>query len=105
MEHIGQIHPFAKGMGIAAPQIGIGRAAAVVAPAEPGAVPRPLRITVQTTAVDGTTTNHRLRARAGQADPPRDRPPRRLALHRENAARRRPHPHRGVPADRPRVGV
>ncbi|MEU1022149.1 peptide deformylase [Streptomyces sp. NPDC005904] len=32
MERIGRVHPFAKGMGIAAPQIGIGRAAAVVQP-------------------------------------------------------------------------
>lgn len=88
MERIAQVHPFAKGMGIAAPQIGIGRAAAVVQPAEDGAgaivllnphitassdeideqyegclsffdvrglVPRPLRITVETTAIDGTT--------------------------------------------------
>ncbi|MFJ2113305.1 MULTISPECIES: peptide deformylase [unclassified Streptomyces] len=86
MERIGQVHPFAKGMGIAAPQIGIGRAVAVVRPAEPGApaivllnprvtecsdetdeqfegclsffdvrglVPRPLRITVETTSPDG----------------------------------------------------
>lgn len=30
MERVGQVHAFAKGMGIAAPQIGIGRAAAVV---------------------------------------------------------------------------
>lgn len=37
MERIGQVHPFAKGMGIAAPQIGIGRAAVVVQP--PGAAP------------------------------------------------------------------
>jgi peptide deformylase len=37
MESIGQVHPFAKGMGIAAPQIGIGRAAAIVQPATPGA--------------------------------------------------------------------
>ncbi|MFJ2814215.1 peptide deformylase [Streptomyces sp. NPDC087294] len=37
MERIGQVHPFAKGMGIAAPQIGIGRAAAVVQP--PGDAP------------------------------------------------------------------
>ncbi|MFI0227791.1 peptide deformylase [Streptomyces lydicus] len=37
MERIGQVHPFAKGMGIAAPQIGIGRAAAVVRP--PGKAP------------------------------------------------------------------
>lgn len=88
MERIAHVHPFAKGMGIAAPQIGIGRAAAVVQPAEDGAgaivllnpritassdeideqyegclsffdvrglVPRPLRITVETTAIDGTT--------------------------------------------------
>ncbi|WP_199781367.1 peptide deformylase [Streptomyces sp. SPB074] len=33
MERIGQVHPFAKGMGLAAPQIGIGRAAALVQPA------------------------------------------------------------------------
>ncbi|MEU3278843.1 peptide deformylase [Streptomyces antibioticus] len=32
VERIGQVHPFAKGMGLAAPQIGIGRAAAVVQP-------------------------------------------------------------------------
>ncbi|MFJ2595170.1 peptide deformylase [Streptomyces erythrochromogenes] len=36
---IGQVHPFAKGMGLAAPQIGIDRAAAIVQPAEPGAAP------------------------------------------------------------------
>ncbi|MFD0410454.1 peptide deformylase [Kitasatospora sp. NPDC127116] len=86
MDRIGQVHPFAKGMGIAAPQIGIGRTAAIVQPADPGApaivllnptitdrsdetdeqyegclsffdvrgmVPRPLRITVQTTTLDG----------------------------------------------------
>lgn len=86
MERISQVHPFAKGMGIAAPQIGIGRTVAVVQPAEPGApaivllnptiidrsnetddqyegclsffdvrgvVPRPLRITVETTTLDG----------------------------------------------------
>ncbi|MFD9061569.1 peptide deformylase [Kitasatospora purpeofusca] len=86
MERIGQVHPFAKGMGIAAPQIGIGRTAAIVQPTDPGApaivllnptitdrsdetdeqyegclsffdvrgmVPRPLRITVQTTTLDG----------------------------------------------------
>ncbi|WP_380285949.1 peptide deformylase [Kitasatospora purpeofusca] len=89
MERIGKVHPFAKGMGIAAPQIGIGRAAAIVQPAEPGApaiallnpritdhsietdeqfegclsffdvrglVPRPLRITVETTTLDGQLT-------------------------------------------------
>ncbi|GAA1390897.1 hypothetical protein GCM10009639_20020 [Kitasatospora putterlickiae] len=97
MERIGQVPPFAKGMGIAAPQIGIGRAAAAVQPAEPGApviillnptitdrsdetdetdeqyegclsffdvrgmVPRPLRITVETTTLDGrpATTTHK----------------------------------------------
>ncbi|MFI1979309.1 peptide deformylase [Streptomyces wedmorensis] len=32
MERIGQMHPFAKGMGLAAPQIAIARAAAVVQP-------------------------------------------------------------------------
>ncbi|MEU2157591.1 peptide deformylase [Streptomyces sp. NPDC019396] len=86
MERIGQVHPFAKGMGIAAPQIGIARAAAVVRPADSadpaivllnpritdradeadeqfegclsffdvrGLVPRPLRITVETTTLDG----------------------------------------------------
>ncbi|RSS13966.1 peptide deformylase [Streptomyces sp. WAC08401] len=37
MERIAGVRTFAKGMGIAAPQIGIGRAAAVVQPAEPGA--------------------------------------------------------------------
>ncbi|MEU5476655.1 peptide deformylase [Streptomyces mirabilis] len=87
MEPIAQVHPFAKGMGIAAPQIGISRAAAAVQPADDGAgaivllnprithvshdtdeqyegclsyfdvrglVPRPLRITVETTTLDGT---------------------------------------------------
>lgn len=39
MERIGQVHPFAKGMGIAAPQIGIGRAAAIVQPAAPDTPP------------------------------------------------------------------
>ncbi|MEV5508002.1 peptide deformylase [Streptomyces orinoci] len=37
MERISQVHPFAKGMGIAAPQIGIARAATVVQP--PGDAP------------------------------------------------------------------
>ncbi|MCX5189012.1 peptide deformylase [Streptomyces sp. NBC_00268] len=88
MERIGGVHTFAKGMGIAAPQVGIGRAVAVVQPPEQGAgaivlvnprvteaaaetdeqyegclsffdvrglVPRPLRITVDTTALDGST--------------------------------------------------
>ncbi|MFI1568973.1 peptide deformylase [Streptomyces sp. NPDC020490] len=88
MERIGRVHPFAKGMGLAAPQIGIGRAAAAVQPPDPGAgaivllnprvteacddtdeqyegclsffdvrgmVPRPLRITVETTTLDGAT--------------------------------------------------
>jgi peptide deformylase len=87
MERIARVHPFAKGMGLAAPQIGVGRAAAVVQPPEQGAgaivllnpriteisadtdeqyegclsffdvrglVPRPLRITVATTALGGT---------------------------------------------------
>ncbi|MEU1290249.1 peptide deformylase [Kitasatospora sp. NPDC005856] len=99
MERIGQVHPFAKGMGIAAPQIGISRATAIVQPTEPGApaivllnpritdqsdeadeqfegclsffdvrglVPRPLRITVETTTLDGqlaTTTYERGLAR------------------------------------------
>ncbi|MER7851343.1 peptide deformylase [Streptomyces bacillaris] len=99
MERIGQVHPFAKGMGLAAPQIGIGRAAALVQPPESdtpaivllnpritdssrdedeqyegclsffdvrGQVPRPLRITVETTTLDGqvaTTTYHRGLAR------------------------------------------
>jgi N-formylmethionyl-tRNA deformylase len=86
MERIGQVHRFAKGMGIAAPQIGVGRAAAVVQPPDPdtpaivllnphitdrstdedeqyegclsffdvrGLVPRPLRITVETTTLEG----------------------------------------------------
>ncbi|MGW0212306.1 peptide deformylase [Streptomyces sp. NPDC003233] len=34
IEHIGQVHPFTKGMGIAAPQIGIARVAAVVMPVD-----------------------------------------------------------------------
>ncbi|WP_030819752.1 MULTISPECIES: peptide deformylase [Streptomyces] len=88
MERIGRVHPFAKGMGLAAPQIGIGRAAAAVQPPDEGAgaivllnprvteasgdadeqyegclsffdvrgmVPRPLRITVETTTLEGTT--------------------------------------------------
>nr|WP_275884197.1 peptide deformylase [Streptomyces sp. FXJ1.172]WEP00739.1 peptide deformylase [Streptomyces sp. FXJ1.172] len=85
MERIGQVHPFAKGMGIAAPQIGIGRSAAVVQPPGDapavillnskitdrsdeldeqyegclsffdvrGLVPRPLKITVESTALTG----------------------------------------------------
>jgi len=87
-ESIGQVHPFAKGMGIAAPQSGIARAAAVVLPADDapavilldpritdrsgktderyegclsffdvrGLVPRPLKITVDATALTGKTT-------------------------------------------------
>ncbi|MFF8786870.1 peptide deformylase [Streptomyces sp. NPDC015125] len=99
MERIGRVHPFAKGMGLAAPQIAIGRAAAVVQPPGPdappivllnprivdrstdedeqyegclsffdvrGLVPRPLRITVETTTLEGqvvTTTYKRGPAR------------------------------------------
>ncbi|MGW9135141.1 hypothetical protein [Streptomyces sp. NPDC055681] len=37
MELFGRVHTFAQGMGIAAPPIGIDRAAAAVQPAEPGA--------------------------------------------------------------------
>ncbi|WP_330457408.1 peptide deformylase [Streptomyces sp. NBC_00820] len=88
MERVAGVHTFAKGMGIAAPQIGIGRAAAVVQPPEPGVgaivllnariveasdetdehyegclsffdvrglVPRPRRITVETSNLDGDT--------------------------------------------------
>ncbi|MEV0846951.1 peptide deformylase [Streptomyces sp. NPDC049954] len=87
MDRIGQAHPFAKGMGLAAPQIGIGRAAAAVRPPGDapslvllnpritggcdetdeyyegclsffdvrGLVPRPLKITVETTAPSGET--------------------------------------------------
>ncbi|MEU6680977.1 peptide deformylase [Streptomyces sp. NPDC046925] len=88
MERIARAHPFAKGMGLAAPQIAIGRAAAAVQPPGPGhpaivllnpritasseeadeqyegclsffdvrgMVPRPLTITVETTALDGST--------------------------------------------------
>lgn len=88
VERIGEVHSFAKGMGLASPQIGIPRAAAIVlapaAGAEPivllnprvtavseltdeqfegclsffdvrGKVPRPLRMTVTSTAPDGTT--------------------------------------------------
>ncbi|GAA1439462.1 hypothetical protein GCM10009602_10160 [Nocardiopsis tropica] len=85
MERIGQVHPFAQGMGTAASQIGIGRAAPVVQPPGDapaiillnpritdrsddvdeqyegclsffdvrGLVPRPLKITVETTALIG----------------------------------------------------
>jgi peptide deformylase len=55
MERIGQVHPFAKGMGIAAPQIGIGRAVAVVQPPAPGAAPIVLlnpRVTAHSEDVD-----------------------------------------------------
>ncbi|MFF4530986.1 peptide deformylase [Streptomyces sp. NPDC001407] len=89
MDRIARAHDFSgKGMGLAAPQIGIARAAAAVRPTEAGAepivllnpritatseetdeqyegclsffdvrgmVPRPLRITVEATALDGTT--------------------------------------------------
>ncbi|MER5439102.1 peptide deformylase [Streptomyces sp. NPDC002790] len=88
MERISQVHHFAKGMGIAAPQIAITGAVAVVQSAEPsappivlinpritarsdetdeqyegclsffdvrGLVPRPLRITVESTTLDGET--------------------------------------------------
>lgn len=47
MERIGQVHPFAKGMGIAAPQIGIGRTAAVVQP--PGDTPAVILLNPQIT--------------------------------------------------------
>ncbi|ROR42854.1 peptide deformylase [Kitasatospora cineracea] len=39
VEHIGRVHSFAKGMGLAAPQIGIDRAAALVLPPAPDAAP------------------------------------------------------------------
>jgi peptide deformylase len=55
MESIRRVHDFAKGMGLAAPQIGIGRAAAVVQPPEPGAAAIVLlnpRITDRSTDTD-----------------------------------------------------
>ncbi|MGW0607831.1 peptide deformylase [Streptomyces sp. NPDC002640] len=55
MESIGRVHDFAKGMGLAAPQIGIGRAAAVVQPTESGSSPVVLlnpRITDRATDAD-----------------------------------------------------
>ncbi|MGV9315537.1 peptide deformylase [Streptomyces sp. NPDC003691] len=87
LNRISQVHPFAKGMGIAAPQIGIGRAVAIVQPPGDapaiillnprvtacvdasdeqyegclsffdvrGLVPRPLEITVESTALAGET--------------------------------------------------
>ncbi|WP_067662327.1 peptide deformylase [Nocardia miyunensis] len=39
MRRVGGVHPFAKGMGIAAPQIGLARRVAVVQPPEPDAEP------------------------------------------------------------------
>lgn len=39
IDRIGRVHSFAKGMGLAAPQIGIPRAAAIVLPPTPGAEP------------------------------------------------------------------
>ncbi|MFT9669254.1 peptide deformylase [Streptomyces rhizosphaericola] len=48
MERIGQVHPFAKGMGLAAPQIGIARAAAVVQP--PGNAPAIILLNPKITA-------------------------------------------------------
>ncbi|MEU5049100.1 peptide deformylase [Streptomyces sp. NPDC021096] len=39
VERIARVHPFTKGMGIAAPQTGIARAAAVVQPTDPTAAP------------------------------------------------------------------
>ncbi|GAA2838797.1 peptide deformylase [Kitasatospora sp. CM 4170] len=89
VDRIGRVHSFAKGMGLAAPQIGIPRAAALVLPptagAEPiillnptitavsdetdekyegclsffdvrGVVPRPLRMSVTATSLDGAIT-------------------------------------------------
>ncbi|MDH6125577.1 peptide deformylase [Kitasatospora sp. GP82] len=89
VEQIGRVHSFAKGMGLAAPQIGTPRAAAIVLPptpnAEPiillnprvttvsdetderyegclsffdvrGMVPRPLRMDITSTSLDGTVT-------------------------------------------------
>lgn len=39
LQRAGEQHVFSKGMGVAAPQIGIGRAAAIVIPPDPGAEP------------------------------------------------------------------
>jgi Polypeptide deformylase len=39
LQKAGEQHVFSKGMGIAAPQIGISRAAAIVIPPDPGAEP------------------------------------------------------------------
>ncbi|MGW3195449.1 peptide deformylase [Streptomyces sp. NPDC001118] len=54
IKRIGQVHPFAKGMGIAAPQIGIARAAAVVMPADdaPAVILLNLRITNRSEETD-----------------------------------------------------
>ncbi|MBF8173533.1 peptide deformylase [Streptomyces olivaceus] len=56
LDRIGQVHPFAKGMGIAAPQIGIGRAAAVVQP--PANAPAVILLNPKITARSEETDEH-----------------------------------------------
>lgn len=68
MERIGQVHPFAKGMGIAAPQIGIARAAAVVqspgdAPAVTGGSCRQMQPEVATNKMAANTSRSPTRRR------------------------------------------
>ncbi|MFE0425539.1 peptide deformylase [Streptomyces sp. NPDC058953] len=52
LNRIGQVHPFAKGMGIAAPQIGISRSVAVVQP--PGDAPAIILLNPRITACADT---------------------------------------------------
>ncbi|WP_241192619.1 peptide deformylase [Streptomyces sp. ADI96-02] len=53
IDRISQVHPFAKGVGLAAPQIGISRAAAVVQP--PGDAPAIVLLNPMVTARSGET--------------------------------------------------
>ncbi len=82
IERISQVHPFAKGMGIAAPQIGIARAAAAVLPPDdaPAVILLNPRITEHSAETDeqyeGCLSFFDVRGLVPRPPhPPRDRPP------------------------------
>src|SRR5258708_3540369 len=77
LQRAGEQHVFSKGMGMAAPQIGTPRAAAIVIPPDPGAEPAVM--------LTRRAVHTRARQRHREAVRARDRPPRRAALCQSHA--------------------
>jgi peptide deformylase len=104
-------HVFGKGMGIAAPQIGIARAAAIVIPPDPAAEPlillnpRVISESVQTDEqYEGCLSFFDVRGN-GQAHIPRNRPPQRRPLHQPDARRNPADTRIRIPGHRPQLDI